>query len=382
MIIHVIEPDMLARLLHRHKRRKRGGQAVDLSVLLREVLSWANRLIPSESGSILLDDPVLKMKSKRGGRLYFTACFGRRSSSLAGTYLPDDLGIAGETYRTGRPYISRDVRKDRRFYSKIDEILEYRTRSIICSPIDVDGALVGVIELVNKKNSSQFKTEDLILLKIFAGYTGTLIKNALNANDIEEESRRDNLTRLYNARFFFGSLESAIEKALGSGGYLTLIFFDLDHFKDVNDCYGHLAGSAVLRQVADILRKIFRGTDAVMARYGGDEYVIMLPGKGLEVSIPYAESIRRGMESATFLPKGVPGDSRARNIRGVITCSIGVASLAGTPMVGANARRIAEGLIKSADKAMYEAKKAGRNAVAIAQAEGQHDYCSKPDTGP
>jgi diguanylate cyclase (GGDEF)-like protein len=364
MKIHVAEQDVLVKLLNRHKRRKGGGHTVNLSVVLWEVLSWANRLIPSESGSILLDDPLLKMQSKIKGRLHFTACFGKKSASLVGTSFEDCLGIAGESYRNGKPYISKDVRKDRRFYSKIGETIDFKTRSIICSPIAIDGAVIGVIELINKKDSREFKRKDLMLLKIFAGYTATLIKNALNARDFEEEAKRDNLTGLYNDRFLFRSLECAIEEMLRKGGYVTLIFLDLDHFKDVNDLYGHLAGSAVLKEVADILRKIFRGTKAVLARYGGDEYVIVLPERRLEDSLHYAESIRKGVASRTFLPKGIPGDTHARNIRGMVTCSVGVASLAGNMVTGGKVRRVAEGLIRSADSAMYIAKNSGKNRVA------------------
>jgi diguanylate cyclase (GGDEF)-like protein len=364
MKIHMAEQDVLEKLLNRHKRHKRGGHTVDLSVVLREVLNWANRLIPSESGSILLDDPILKMQSKRKGRLCFTACFGKKSASIVGTSFDDCLGIAGESYRKGNPYISKNVRKDRRFYSKIDEKIDFATRSIICSPIAIDGAVIGVIELINKKDSREFRRKDLMLLKIFAGYTATLIKNALNARDIEEDARRDNLTGLYNDRFLFRSLECAIEELLRKGGDVTLIFLDLDRFKEVNDLYGHLAGSAVLKEVADVLRKIFRGTKAVLARYGGDEYVIVLPGRGLEDSIDYAERIRKGIASRTFLPKGISGDTRARNISGVVTCSVGVASLSGNMVTGGNVRRVAEDLIRSADSAMYTAKNSGKNRVA------------------
>ncbi len=363
MKIHVAEHDVLAKLLNRHRRRERGAHTVNLSVVLTEVLTWANRFIPSESGSILLDDPVLKIQPRRKGKLYFTACFGKKSASLVGTSLDNYLGIAGESYRNGKAYISSDVRRDRRFYSKIGETIDFATRSIICSPITVDGAVIGVIELINKKGGQAFIRKDLMLLKIFAGYTATLIKNALHARDFEEEARRDNLTGLYNDRFIFTALESAIEEMFKEGGDVTVIFLDLDHFKDVNDEYGHLAGGAVLREVADVLRKIFRRTRAVLARYGGDEYVIVLPGRGLEDSLHYAESICKGVACRTFLPKGIPGDTHARNIRGVVTCSVGIASLAGDTVTGENMKRVAERLIRSADNAMYTAKNSGKNRV-------------------
>lgn len=337
-------------------------------MVLREILNWANRLVPSESGSILLDDPALKMRSGKRGRLCFAACFGRGAASLVGTSIADYLGIAGTSYKSSTPHISKDVLQDRRFYPKIDEAIGFRTKSIICSPIDIDGAVIGVIELVNKKSGLRYDREDLELLRIFAGYTATLIKNVLIGRDVEEEARRDNLTGLYNERFFFRSLEVEIGRVIREGGDVSLIFFDLDHFKEVNDRYGHLAGSAVLREVGDLLRKIFRGADAVMARYGGDEYVVALRGKGLEDSMPYAEGVREAVASRTFLRKAVSGDSLPLNIRGVVTCSVGVASLNRNGAKGCSVRLNAERLIKAADNAMYSAKESGKNGV-----------CASPD---
>jgi diguanylate cyclase (GGDEF)-like protein len=360
MRVHIAE-QLLSKTLAR--QRKGGRRDVDLKEVLDEVLKWANRFVPSMSGSILLDDPALKKDPRMRGRLYFAACFGRNSSSLAGTYLDNYLGIAGETYRRGEPYISEDVNKDRKFHSDIDKMINYKTRSIICVPIDIGGATIGVIELINKKNERCYSKDDLTLLEIFAGYTASFIENALSGKEFKELSRTDDLTKLYNDRYFMLKLESEAWKAVESGADLSLIFFDLDGFKDVNDRHGHLAGSEVLKEVGGILKRLFDGDEAVMARYGGDEYVIILPGTDVGEAARQAEGMRKSIASHTFLKKrgerGVP----ALNIKNLITCSVGVASYRQSVSRKKDPRKIAEAIIRASDRAMYIAKDRGKNKV-------------------
>ncbi|MDA8431558.1 MAG: sensor domain-containing diguanylate cyclase [Nitrospiraceae bacterium] len=367
MKVNIADVPTLARLLNRKKRYGSAGYAVDLSVILSEILTWANRLVPSESGSILLDDPLLKWNPEGRGQLFFAACFGRGSRTLVGTSLGEDCGIAGVTYRKGRPYISKDVQKDSSFYPAIDRRTGFRTRSVICAPIVIGGAKIGVIELINRKGKANYDEHDLALLEIFAGYTATLIHNALIGRMFEELSKKDSLTDLHNDRFFFHTLEQEAMKIIKQGGDMSLIFFDLDRFKEVNDTHGHLAGSRVLKEVADILRKIFIGVRAVLARYGGDEYVVVLPGADIREAGKYAERIRHDIAGNVFLRSG-DGVRRPRlNIRGVITCSVGVASMAESIRTPGSARAAAESLIKAADSAMYAAKEQGKNRVFLSQ---------------
>lgn len=371
MKINVADAAILTRLLHRKKSPSKRGSEFDLGVILKDILLWANKLVPSESGSILLDDPILKLDRKKEGRLYFSACFGKGSASLVGTFLAGKGGIARETYRKGKPYISKYAMEDTKFYSKIDEKINYKTRSIICVPIDIDGAIIGVIELINRKGRTNYDKEELALLNIFADYTATHIKNALLARDFEELSRRDDLTGLYNDRYFFDSLEYEVGRAKTLGTELSVIFFDLDFFKQVNDLHGHLAGSTVLREVGDILRKVFSGINSVAARYGGDEFVIILPGMKIEDAMEYAEKIRYSIANNTFLKqRGVSGESPLR-IKGIVTCSAGVAALSREISSGKSTRKIVEALIRSADRAMYWAKDHGKNRVFMSGAKNK-----------
>ncbi|MGC2063604.1 MAG: sensor domain-containing diguanylate cyclase [Thermodesulfovibrionales bacterium] len=367
MKIYSANNTVLTKLLNRNRKDWANAYDVDLALLLGEILTWANKLVPSESGSILLDDPALKWGMRKEDRLYFAACFGKGSSTLVNTFISSRSGIAGETYTTGKPHISRDVVHDKKYYPVIADRIHYRIRSIICAPVVIEGSTIGVIELINRKASKSYSGMDLSLLKIFAGYTATLILNALIAQSFEELSRRDNLTGLYNDRYFFHMLEHEIEKAVELKEPVSLIFFDLDHFKQLNDTHGHLAGSTVLKEIGGILREIFHDTSAISARYGGDEYSIVLPGMGRNEAAHYAEHVRSNIVNNIFLKEKVPGINIPLNIKGLITCSIGVASFPEHIRQRKSSREMADGLIRAADKAMYLAKELGKNRIVVAQ---------------
>jgi diguanylate cyclase (GGDEF)-like protein len=366
MRINIADVPTLARLLNRKKKYGGAGDEMNLGLILGEILRWANRLVPSEAGSILLDDPLLKWDPGSRGRLYFAACYGRGSRSLVGNSLAESTGIAGVTYHGGKPHISKDASRDPGFYHEIDRMLGGRTRTIICAPIVISGSKIGVIELINRKGRAKYSDHDLALLEIFAGYTATLIHNAVIGRKYEELSKKDTLTNLYNDRYFFNNLVREIKRAERRGGDVSIIFFDLDRFKEVNDTHGHLAGSLVLKEVALLLEKIFIGTKAVLSRYGGDEYVVVLPDSAINEAASYAEKIRAEIEKNVFLCTGGGVRGPRLDIKGVITCSIGVASLAGSLRVTGEAKDIAEALIKAADGAMYTAKERGKNSVAVA----------------
>ena len=151
MRIHVARQEILDKILERKRREDYRPEEVDLKAMLQEILLWANRFVPSQSGSILLDDPTLDAEQRKKGLLYFVACFGTGSDSLADTSMPSDVGIVGQTYTSGEPYISRRVTEDDHFFPEIDEKTKFKTRSIICAPVKIKGSTIGVIELINRE---------------------------------------------------------------------------------------------------------------------------------------------------------------------------------------------------------------------------------------
>jgi len=363
MKIHIANNEVLERTLRRKRKIRNIEHEIDLSEVLKEILKRANEFVPSESGSILLDDPLLKRYNESRGKLYFLACFGRGSTSLVGSSIPDNVGIAGATYQRGRSYISQDVRKDAQYYPRIDKKTRYKTYSVICSPIVIDSSIIGVLELINRKDSITYGKKDLALLDIFAGYTATVITNALDARRFEELSKRDNLTGLYNDRYLFNRLIMEIKKARERNSNISAIFFDLDRFKEVNDTKGHLAGSRVLKEVGEIMEEVFLDVNAVLSRYGGDEFVILLPEMNQKKALGHAERLRARIDRHVFLSQKGTGGEPPLNIKGVISCSIGVASLTENTKKRKDTAKSVEALIKAADSAMYQAKYSGKNRV-------------------
>jgi diguanylate cyclase (GGDEF)-like protein len=362
---HCLDHVQLERFLERRRANPSFPLELSLADNLVEVLRRANGLFPSAAGSILLDNPADKHADRRLNLLTFIASFGDKSSCLVGETIPADRGIAGRSYLTGETYVTDHAPGDPFFYGGVDEHTRYRTDSLIAIPIRIEHDVCGVLELINRDNAPGFSREDRNLLEIFAGYISISIQNVLDARQSQEIAKRDNLTGLYNDRYLHIALADAINRSREEDRDLSLLFLDLDYFKRVNDSHGHLAGSQVLREVGHILRRKVAAADGIPARYGGDEFVLLLPGCDFEQAIDIAEDIRSTLVETTFSSK--PGEIQPEplHLKGV-TCSIGIATLKKhlTEDLGLNESKST--LLRLADAAMYVAKETGRNRTAMA----------------
>jgi diguanylate cyclase (GGDEF)-like protein len=341
------------------------SQPMSLADNLVAVLRKANEFVPSAAGSILLDDPTEKQSDRRANQLTFIAAFGEKAATLVGQRIPANQGIAGHVYQTGSSYHAGDVREDRFFYPGIDRETEYSTRSLVAIPIRIGQDVCGVLELINRREATEYSEQDRNLLEIFAGYISISIENVLDGRQAQEIAKRDNLTALYNDRYLHIALRDAISRAMEEGTDLAVLFLDLDFFKRVNDTHGHLAGSQVLRETGSLLRRLARRDDVIVARYGGDEFVLALPRVGLTGAVNLAESIREAIRAASFCEQ--PGDIQLEPLHLTgITCSIGVATLKRHLPAGVAAEQGKSTLLRLADAAMYVAKETGRNQTAVA----------------
>ncbi len=170
---------------------------------------------------------------------------------------------------------------------------------------------------------------------------------------IEKISNTDELTQLYNRRYFHARLEEEIERAKRYDHPVSLFLMDIDHFKSVNDRHGHQAGDEVLRAIGGILKSITRSVD-IVARYGGEEFVALLPETQKETARVTAEKLRVAIEVHPFL---LPDQSAFH-----VTASFGVSTL---DMADKPTAAMADRIVKTADDAMYQAKQAGRNRVVV-----------------
>ena len=213
----------------------------------------------------------------------------------------------------------------------------------ICAPVIEDGRVTYVVEVIRDITESVRTEREL------EERSAELI--AVNTA-LSKVAITDCLTKVYNRRCFDDILTTEIKRYnRNKDAVLTLMMIDIDHFKQLNDRYGHLAGDAVLREIASLLREEMRGTDSI-ARFGGDEFVVVMGGTDLEGAARKAEALRRKVEQTKFSGADTPIQ---------MTVSIGVAIYAsGSP----------SGLIGDADQALYQAKQTGRNRV-VASSSGR-----------
>ncbi|MCP4203544.1 MAG: sensor domain-containing diguanylate cyclase [bacterium] len=362
---HCLEPQDLEVFLER--RRAMPSFALDMSLAenLAEVLRKANEFVPSHAGSLLLDNPMEKKRNRENNSLTFIAAFGDRAPELLKRRIPAQTGIAGHVYMTGESYVAQDVGRDKLHHSMFDQTDDYSAESLVAIPVRIEKEVCGVLELVNRSRTGQYSQRDVHLLEIFAEYISISIQNVLDGRQAQEIAKRDNLTGLFNDRYLHIALSKSIAKCRREDSDLALLFMDLDFFKRVNDSHGHLAGSQVLREVGILIKRTTALDDSIAARYGGDEFVVALPGLDLLEAIKVAEQLRHEIVTTTFCDK--PGEIQPDPIHLTgLTCSVGVATLHRHLQDTESVERSKSTLLRLADSAMYVAKETGRNRTATA----------------
>lgn len=342
-----------------------------IAQVFTNILRVANEFVPSEAGSIMLDDPSSAENEAKD--LVFVASFGRQSEKLPGTRISSRAGIAWQVYTTGQPYVQNDVQNDPHHNRGVDRITDYPTRSLLCIPIIIQDSVCGVLSLLNCLQPDGYQQHHLDLMIIFSRYITTSMQNVIDSARLKEQSRRDHLSGLHNDRYFFERLGRELDLAAGQGSELGLLFFDLDHFKGVVDTHGHLVGGQVLQEVGWLFRTIVDEPGAILARYGGDEYTAILPGITKSRLTELAEAVRAGIASAVFITGPTLDGRPPLNIRNVFTASIGVAYLSDLNLPNEESVARRNRFIRYADEAMYAAKARGKNQVAVAP-EGTNTY--------
>jgi diguanylate cyclase (GGDEF)-like protein len=203
----------------------------------------------------------------------------------------------------------------------------------------------GYLAVYRVRGGARFESEEVRLLMLMAGWLAMALENMRLAENIEKLAVTDDLTQVYNYRFLKTALRREIKRAGRFAQDLSLIMVDVDNLKAYNDRHGHLRGSFLLKEIAGLFSQQVRSWDLV-AKYGGDEFTVILPQTGGEGAMVVAERLRAGVAQHAF--------PLART--GQITVSLGVARF---PQDASDA----PGLIQAADRALYVAKQQGRNRV-------------------
>jgi diguanylate cyclase (GGDEF)-like protein len=291
---------------------------------------------------------ALLMLDENGGETYYTASVGEGLESVKALKLRTGETLARWVVDEGKPLVITNVNRDPRIDPASKDEFFAGPCSLICMPLRTSGKILGLMQLVNP--DMQIYQRGEMLLQALADYAAIAIENARAMQRIQELSITDDCTGLYNARHLSTVLSEEVPRSQRFGYEFSVLFLDLDHFKDVNDAYGHLAGSKLLGQFGGVLRKHLRLVDAAF-RYGGDEFVVLLPQTGKEAAVLVARRL-----GATFRATPWLGE-QGLSLR--LTASIGIASY---PHDGTTSQAV----VQRADEVMYQVKQTGRDNIAVA----------------
>jgi diguanylate cyclase (GGDEF)-like protein len=324
----------------------------DLGVLLERIVAESRRFTRAEAGTLFL---------REGDALRFAVVqndvlakrFGEREMKRRLTFEPlplDRPSLAGYVAQTGQCINLADAYElpagsPFLFNWRFDARTNYRTRSVLVVPLqDPTGSVLGVLQLLNALDDDggaiPFDPGFENLVRALASQAAVAIRNAR----LEELSFRDGLTDVYNRRYFKLRIEEEAKRHLRFEQPLSLVFVDIDHFKEINDRFGHATGDVVLRETAQLLVNQSRSFTTV-TRYGGDEFAILLANTPKTGAATYAQRMKGVIERYPFK-------------HGPVTVSLGVAALP-------DDARTADDLLAATDRGLYDAKRVGRNAVGI-----------------
>ncbi len=314
---------------------------IELQVLLDQVLTVALRSISTaERGLLIIADPANGQMQVRAARGYVDPALHPRS------YV-EVHGQMSRAVRERSPLIVRAAPGERLVLLRGDLPELAAVGSAIIAPLLLGDQVLGVLE-VDSLRRSAFDESDLRLLAAFSATASVAIRNAQLYAEVQRQAITDHLTGLYNRRGFFELGQRELARARRFNHPLSVLLFDLDRFKQINDSYGHTIGDQVIYQIAERSRKNLRHID-VLGRYGGEEFAALLPETDLPTLYHVAERLRQAV-----------AETPIQTERGPIPLTISI----GLTMLTDDIQDLAA-LLNRADAAMYAAKQMGGNYLAV-----------------
>src|SRR3954469_10674027 len=315
-----------------HDVAKALTSSLNLDSVLQTIMEKISEYFRPDTWSLLMVD-------ENKDELYFAIAVGPAADTLKALRLKVGEGIAGWVAKHGESLIVPDVYTDPRFAKRIDEMTKWQTRSIICIPLKSKHRTLGVIQLINC-DVANFTDNEMFFLHALCDYAAIAVDNARAVERIQELTITDDVTGLYNARHLYKTLEAEVYRSARFGYEFTVLCIDLDHFKQVNDTHGHLIGSKLLAEIGYLIKAQLRLIDFAF-RYGGDEFVVLLPQTSKEQALVVAKRLRDIIRNAPFPMDG----GLMLNVR----ASMGVASFP-------EDAKTAHEIIRQADEMMHMVK--------------------------
>jgi diguanylate cyclase (GGDEF)-like protein len=325
-------------LLVFHEVARSLTSSFDLDTILRTIVGHMERFIEAELWTLLMLDEERQ-------ELYYAIAAGGKESSLRNLRVKVGEGVAGWVAQHGETLLVPEAQNDPRV--KQEHGAKPNTvRSVIALPLRGRKGTHGVIEIFNPR-PDQLTDYAIAFLHILADHAAIAIENAQDVARIQQLTITDDTTGLYNVRYLYEALGRELERCAGLKLPASLAFLDLDHFKLVNDAHGHLVGSELLSRAGKRLQELSRKQDLCF-RYGGDEFVILMPETGADAALARASALNHALLKTKFRMKN--------ELELRVSASVGVAT---APDDGSTVHAV----IGAADTRMYWVKANGRGAV-------------------
>lgn len=319
------------------------GKTLNASLSLEDVLDIITLTC---GGHFHSSDAIILLYSEKGNRPHFIYNTEEEAISIESSdplikFINDNQGVLEKEE-------FKNIRELKKVYNLFDRI---EVELIV--PLSYKGRINGILCLKQKEEEfgSVYTEDEKQYVGIIAGFASVAIENAR----LYEIAIIDLKTKLYNHGFFQNRLIEELERSERYKTDLSLLMIDLDHFKNVNDTYGHMVGDGVLIKVADTIKRQIRTFD-IPARFGGEEFTVILPETGSDNTLTVAERLRKSIENLSFPISDV--NKKASDYFN-ITASIGVARYIHS------AGMTDDIIIDNADRALYHAKEHGRNQVVL-----------------